>query len=183
MSSPAAPDPSQRADRPWEGLGERLGRAATLDASLFREVADDPAATGPALAVVLAAAALSGLGRLFGDGLPGLFAGLGQGCLVWGLWLLGVHASSLLMGVESDLSRLFRALGFGAVGFALGLFEGLPLLGVLISLAKWGLVFAAFTVAVRAVSETELGRALVACGAGLLAAILLSVPFAPLFPG
>jgi hypothetical protein len=162
---------------------DRLLRAVTLDATLFREVAEDARATGPALVVVMATAFAEGLGRLFGEGLTGLLAGVGRGCLVWGFWLLGVHATALVLGLPSDLAKLFRVLGFAAVAFGLAVFEGLPLLGVLFSLAKWALVFAAFVTGVRALFEIEMARAALVCGCGFLVVIVLSIPATWLFPG
>lgn len=167
----------------WAETLQRARRALTLDETLFREVAEDPHATGPALAVVLGTALAGGLGRLFGEGIPGVLAGLGQGCLVWALWLAGVQGVARALGTPVDLARLFRVLGFGATAFALALLEPLPFLGLLVSIAKWILVFAAFVTGLRVGLGLETSRAAVLAGGGFLIALLLLVPVAWVFPG
>ncbi len=162
----------------WTGLGARLQRAATLDGTVFAEVAADPHATGPALAVVLASACAEGIGRLPAAGLDGLLVGTAQGCLAWMLWLLGIQVSARVTGLASHLAPMFRALGFAALPFALGALESLPVLGVLVSLAKWALGLAAAVTALIQLLEVELGRALLLCVGGLAVAVVLSYPVA-----
>lgn len=155
-------------------LADRLARAAQLDPSLFEEVAQDDAASGAALAVVFGAALLEGLGR--GGGVEGLLLGLAGACLRWGVWVCAIHLGASLLGLGRGLAPLFRALGFAAAPFALGLLEAAPLLGGVAWLAKWTLGFAAFSVATRRVQGGGLPTAALLCAVALAVALLASAP-------
>lgn len=167
----------------WHQFEHRLRRAVALDDTVYRELARDEHATGQAVAVVMGSATAEGVGRLLGEGLTGLLASLGQGCLAWTFWLLGIAACARALGLSVGLAPLFRALGFAAAPFALGLLEPIPALGVLVLLVKWGLGLAAAVTALREVLQIQLGRALVLCACGLGVAFLLSVPVAWLTGG
>ncbi len=154
---------------------DRLPRVARLEPEVFQEVGRDEGATGAALVVVLAAAFLAATGR--GGGLDGILLGFAAHSLGWGLWLAAVHAGARSLGLDAGLAPQFRALGFAAAPFALGLFAGLPLLGGLVALAQWLATAAAGTVALRAVSRAEalpaagvvlVGLALARLGVGIV---------------
>lgn len=161
----------------WHAFGDRLRRAVLLDGAVYREVAADVHATGPAVAVVIGSALAEGLGRLPGEGLAGLLASVAEGCLAWSFWLLGVAVSMRLLE-NTPFPPLFRALGFAAAPFALGALEPLPWIGSLVLLAKWALGLAAAVTALREGLGVETPGALLGCGCGLLAAVLLSLPLA-----
>lgn len=78
-----------------DSLQSRMIRAARLDASVYEEVKDDPAALAQALAVVLLTAVATGIG--FGQGDLGLIAmGIAFALLGWYLtahltWLIGTR--------------------------------------------------------------------------------------------
>ena len=155
-------------------LAERLARAAQLDPALFEEVAGDEAAGGAALAVVFGAALLEGLGR--GGGPDQVLLGVAGACLRWGVWVCAIHLGASLLGLGRGLAPLFRALGFAAAPFALGLLEVVPLLGGVAWLAKWVFGFAAFAVATRRVLQSEIPTAALLCAVALAVALLASAP-------
>jgi hypothetical protein len=153
------------------GLAERLRRAARLDASLYAEVARQELATGSALALALGALVLDALGGGLGaDALRALAVGAAR----FGLAVGAIHAGARLLGLGDGLGPLFRALGFAAAPLALGLLDGLPLLGGAILLAKWLATLAAFALATRAALRCEAVAAAALAAAGLAAAALLA---------
>ncbi len=161
---------------------EQLNRVFSLEADIYADTARDSGATGPALLVVFGAAFLEGVGDL-GGGIAGFLRGVLELLVIWGVWVVVIQATAILVGERSNFAGLFRALGFAAAPFGLGLLENLPFLGGLFWLAKWVLVFSAFVIATRRVEESEALRALVTCGLALIAALLVAGPITNLFPG
>jgi len=151
-----------------QSLAGRLARLARGERAVLAEVARDESATGPALQVALGAAALEALGD--GGGAVGVLESVAENALGWGLAVLVIHGGALLLGLEGRLAPLFRALGFAALPFALGLLAPLPLLGGLAVLAQWVLLAIAFTLAIAESLEAELpvaaGLAVVGLGLG-----------------
>jgi len=159
-----------------ESEGSRLIRAASCEPTLFAEVAADGGATRGALVIVFGVALAAGIGHLPGGGLSGLLVGGARWLVAWALWLLTIHLGALALGHPSELGRLFRALGYASVPFALAALEWIPLLGALIWLAKWGIGFLAFMTGAREALELEHSSAALLCGVGLaLAALALSL--------
>jgi hypothetical protein len=145
----------------------RLLRAVKCDPAFFAEVSADAKATRGALHVLFGVALAAGIGHLPAEGLAGLPAGGARWLFGWLVWLLTVHLGALALGHQSDLGRLFRALGYASVPFALGALEWFPLLGALLWLAKWVLGFFTFTTGAREALELENAPAALLCGAGL----------------
>jgi hypothetical protein len=158
------------------GLGDRLIRVLILDGSVFQEVARDEAATGPAVAVVLAAGVATGVGRLPDEGLAGLLSGLAEGGLLWMLWVVAIHAIARIAAPPSDPAGLHRALGFAFAPFALGALCLLPWIGGVFGVLRWPLVFAAFTVAASRLLCVPARQAVLVTAAGLALALLLAAP-------
>ena len=153
-----------------ESETSRLVRAATCEPSLFAEVAADAGATRGALFVVFGVALAAGIGHLPAGGLAGLLSGSARWLVAWVAWLFAVHLGALALGRPSELSRLFRSLGYASVPFALGAFEWIPLLGALVWLAKWLIGFFAFTTAAREALKLENSTAALLCAVGLVLA-------------
>jgi hypothetical protein len=153
---------------------ERLVRVLALEPSVYAEIGDDGAATGQALAIVFGVAAAAGLGHLPAAGLAGGFAASAAWLVAWGVWLVAIHGLAVGLGHESDFARLFRALAYASLPFALAALEWLPLLGSLAWLAKWVAGFAAFTVATRETLGVDTKRAALLCAAGLVPGWLAS---------
>jgi len=150
-----------------EPLLERVGRAARLEPDVFRHVARDERATGAAIAVVLGASLLEALGR--GE----LLLGRASIALRWMLWTGAIHGAARALGLNGGLSPTFRALGFAAAPFAVGLLQGLPLVGGLAWAAKWLWGGAAFVVATREVTDAEVPAAVGLVVAGGVVALVL----------
>jgi hypothetical protein len=159
-----------------ETLPERLRRTARLEAAVFEEVARDEAVTGTALALALGAILLDALGG--GGSAARVLLDVAFGAARFGLWVGAIHLGARALGLGDALGPLFRALGFAALPFALGLLSGLPLVGGLVEVAKWVLVLAAFTIATRAALRAELPTAagLVAVGLGLASLLARILP-------
>jgi len=162
--------------REGESERDRLVRSATCEPTLYAEVAGDARATRGALYVVFGVALAAGIGHLPAEGLSGLLAGGARWLVAWAVWLLTVHLGAIALGRPSELGRLFRALGYASVPFALAALEWIPLLGTLLWLAKWGLGFLTFTTGAREALALESSSAAVLCVAGFaLAALALYV--------
>jgi len=162
--------------REGETERDRLVRAATCEPTLYAEVATDARATRGALYVVFGVALAAGIGHLPAQGVSGLLAGSARWLVAWAVWLLAVHLGAIALGRPGELGRLFRALGYASVPFALAALEWIPLLGALLWLAKWGLGFLAFTTGAREALALESSSAALLCGVGLvLTAIALHV--------
>ena len=163
-------------------LSQRLMRALALEPELFTEVGADATATRQALLLVFGIVLLSGLGELPVRGAAGFLYEIALGCLGWSLWVVGIQATAHWLGYESELAPLFRALGFAAAPFLLGLFEELPWIGELLRILKWGVGIAAFGAAVRALLAVEWSTALLLVLVGLGSSILLCSPLLWLSP-
>ena len=150
----------------------RLLRVVTLDPAFFAEVSADAKATRGALYVLFGVALAAGIGHLPADGLSGLLGGGARWLVGWLVWLLTVHLGALALGHRSDLGRLFRALGYASVPFALGALEWFPVLGALLWLAKWGLGFLTFATGAREALGLENAPAALLVAAGLVLAAL-----------
>jgi len=163
-------------------LAARLHRVVALEGAVYDEIAAEPEATGQALLTVFASAFLLGVGRMPGHGLAGLFSGVMETCLLWGLWVAAVFGIARAIGERGEFGPLFRALGLAAMPFGFGLLERVPWLGGLAWLAKWAFLLGAFSIATSRVLRVEMLRAALICGVGLAAALLASAPLRALAP-
>jgi len=154
-----------------EALSERIFRVLTLEREVFDEVAGDERQTGPALGIVFAATLATGLGHLPSEGLRGLLLASLATCLDWVLWLGAIQAGLLAMGRADSLGPLFRAFGYAAAPFALGVLAPIPLLGDLAGLVQWALGFGAAWRATQRAGGLQLPEAGVLCFAALFVAL------------
>src|SRR5262245_33054420 len=149
-------------------LVPRLEGVLRFDSATYREIEADPHAIPQSLAVVVATSVLAALGQ---GGLVAMFLGLGAVIVLWmavtGLiWVVGLATT----GEGVDFAKLLRCTGFAYVWFALLLFGGFPIVGVLCAWGAVGLALASLVIATRVVLGTDTQRALVIC------AIALGVP-------
>lgn len=121
------------------GLLSRSLRALRLERSLFREVADDPKATGQALLIFILFGIASGISDAFNESLPGrpilkfVLDVLGT-LLVWSaIILLATLAGRTLRG-RGTFSRTFRAVGFAQVPEVITWLHILPVAGPLFNI-------------------------------------------------
>ncbi|MBU0491411.1 MAG: YIP1 family protein, partial [Chloroflexi bacterium] len=111
-------------------------RALRLDRAAFREVAEDPFATGPALLIVLVTLALRGVAFGLDPDIPGPLPGRFLGHVAGGLvaWLLMVvlaQAAGRLLRGKGDFTRTMRALAFAEMPQLIGLLQLVPVVGPL----------------------------------------------------
>jgi hypothetical protein len=160
---------------------DRLGRVVSLDADVFGELASDETATGPATLVVVGAALVGALGGA-GSAADWL-GGVADACLRWLVWVGALHAGTRVLGFQSDLAGLVRALGFAAAPAALLVLSALPWIGGLFWLAAWGLTLATFVLGVRQVLAIETLPAFGLVVAALGAALVVTLPLRGLHAG
>jgi hypothetical protein len=132
----------------FQNLGNWLARLARLDLTVFDDVKDDAAATAPALAVVVAASLLAGLGSwlwwIFEIDFPG---DIGEknleafwktfilgGIFMAALWLLWVYISAMILSrafrASADLNQLIRTTGLAFAPMAISVLIVISVLGV-----------------------------------------------------
>ena len=174
----------------------KVGRAARLDADLYREVKADSKAGGQAFIVVV----LAGLAIGIGIGIAGWFALAGAwsiwgilACLigsviVWFVWSFFAYfiGTRLFKGAETtaSLGALLRTIGFSSSPGVLGLFLFAPVVGgfILLGVSIWAL--AAGVVAVKQSLSFTTGRAIATClvswFACALVIVLTVIPYHPI---
>ena len=171
-------------------IGSRLRRLSRLDASVFREVRDDPTQTLAATLVVFGAVLLSALGGwlwLIAEA-EGLSTGrilvrevvLGTifGLAVWALWVIGAHVMlQSVFGRTAPGTRLLRTMGYAAFPVAASLLMVVPALGFAVGLLTVMAWFAASNAAIEeAAPEATRKEVLVANLAGFsLFVVVMSV--------
>jgi hypothetical protein len=106
---------------------------------VFRAVADDVLATGPALLNLLILAALSSLVQALEPGASGTFVGRLVGGFLGGsvgrlLLILLAHATGRMLGGSGDFTRTMRAVAFALVPQLIGLLGVVPTVGPLFTL-------------------------------------------------
>ena len=152
-------------------LGERMFRAAKLDANLYEEVEADKEALGQATAVVVLSSLAAGLGMGMRIGIGGIVIETLVALVVWYIWALLTYwiGTKILPEpqTESDVGELLRTLGFASspgVIRILGVIPGLQGIVFLIS-SIWMLI--AMVIAVRqALDYRSTGRAIGVCAIG-----------------
>ena len=167
------------------GLGERMVRAAKLDASLYEEVEADRGALGQATAVVVLASMASGVGASAAGGIGGFLFGTIMALAGWYIWAFLTYWIGTRFLPEpqtsADYGELLRTIGFSSapgVIQVVGIIPGLTAMVFLVA-SIWMLV--AMVIAVRqALDYTTTLRAVGVCAIGwivqvLILAVLLTV--------
>jgi hypothetical protein len=155
------------------GLGNRMLRAAKLDAVLYEEVEADRGALGQAMLVVLLSSLAAGIGGAAQGGISWLFIGSLAALASWFVWawLVYLIGTKLLpeAQTQADIGELLRTTGFSAAPGLIRLLGILPGLTtpVMLIAAVWMLV--AMVIAVRqALDYKSTGRAVGVCLIGWL---------------
>ena len=170
------------------GLGERMIRAAKLDASLYEEVEVDRGALGQATTVVLLASVAAGVGASAAGGIGGLLFGTISALVGWYIWAFLTYWIGTRFLPEpqtsSDYGELLRTIGFSSapgVIRVLGIIPGLTTL-VFLAASIWMLV--AMVIAVRqALDYTGTLRAVGVCVIGWIVQVLILAVLLTLFRG
>jgi len=164
-------------------FGNRIFRAAKLDASLYEEVEKDRGALRQAVLVVVLSSIAAGLGGITTAGLIGLLMGTVTALVGWAVWayITYIVGTKLLPEpqTKADYGELLRTIGFASspgLIRVLGMIPGL-MGGVFLITTIWMLV--AMVVAVRqALDYQSTLRAVAVCVIGLVVQALF---FALLF--
>ena len=170
-------------------FGDRIVRAAKLDAQLYEEVEADTGAMGQAMGVVVLSSMAAGVGSAAIGGLGGILVGTIAALIGWYVWAYLTYFIGTKFLPEpqtkADLGELLRTIGFSSspgLIRVLGIIPGLAELVFLVA-GIWMLV--AMVIAVRQALDYEsTSRAVGVCAIGwivqLLILVLLVSVFAPI---
>lgn len=159
-------------------LAERLQRLLRLDATVFDEVRQDPAATGPAVVVLVGSTLLAGIGgwlwwivQGYGDTgklfLQSVILGSVFSVALWIVWLLIAWVIlAQLFQEQADWQQMLRAMGFAAIPLALSAAMFIPGIDLGVALASLVFFFGLTTIAVQSTTTANAARVLVANVAG-----------------
>jgi hypothetical protein len=159
-------------------LGERMIRAAKLDASLYEEVEADRGALGQATAVVVLASLAAGFGAFARGGVGGFLLATTAALAGWYVWAFLTYWIGTRFlpepQTQADYGELLRTIGFSSspgVIRVLGVIPGLTGLVFLVA-SIWMLV--AMVIAVRqALDYTGTLRAVGVCLIGWIVQVLI----------
>jgi len=159
-------------------LSARLVRLVRLDTTVFDEVKQDPAATLPAVFVVLASTLLAGIGgwmwwviKGFGSNGKLFFHSVIMGTIfsfaLWIVWLLVAWVIlTQLFREDADWQQMLRTMGMASAPLALSVAMFIPGIDMGIALASIALLFGLNTIAIQATTQADPARVLVANLAG-----------------
>lgn len=167
-------------------LTDRLQRLVRLDTSVFDEVRQDPAATTPAVLVVVLSTFLSGVGgwlwwmiKDFGDGgqvfVESVVLGSVFSIALWIVWLLVAWVIlTQLFREEADWQQMLRTMGMATAPLGISVAMFIPGIDLGIALASVALFFGLTTIAIQSVTTANAARVLVAnlVGFGVWAMVL-----------
>jgi len=178
----------------FQNLASWLGRLIRLDLTVFDDVKDEAAATVPALAVVVAASLLAGLGSwlwwIFEIDFP---AGADEknfevfwktfilgGIFMAALWVLWVYIVAMLLsrvfGAGADMNRLMRTMGLAFAPMAISFLVVIGMLAVPLGAFAVATTLLLTNVAIQATTDAEPQQVIVSNLAGFLVfAIVLGI--------
>lgn len=170
------------------GLGERMVRAAKLDASLYEEVEADGGALGQATAVVVLASVAAGVGASGSSGLGGLILATVAALAGWYIWAFLTYWIGTRFLPEPQTSanygELLRTIGFSSAPGIIRVVGIIPGLTVLTFWAASIWMLVAMVIAVRqALDYTSTLRAVGVCAIGWVVQVLIVAVFLMLFGG
>jgi hypothetical protein len=148
----------------------RILRIFRLDATVFKEIAEDQGAMTQAAIVVVVVFLISALGGAIGVAIAGtgnaivtFFSTFLLGILVsWLLWsVLTYFIGSTLFKGRSSIPEMMRVLGFANAPNLLGIFGIIPCVGLIASLVGWVLSLVAAVLAIRESMEFDTGKAVI----------------------
>jgi len=169
-------------------FGNRIIRAARLDAALYEEVEADKSALGQAMGVVVLSSIAAGIGSTSKAGLFGMLIGVVVALVGWYIWAyLTYFIGTRLLPepqTKADHGELLRTIGFSS---SPGLIRVLGIIPVMRNIvftiaAIWMLV--AMIIAVRqALDYNSTLRAIGVCAIGWIVQIVLFVLLFSIFGG
>ena len=169
-------------------FGNRIIRAARLDAALYEEVEADKSALGQAMGVVVLSSVAAGIGSTSKAGLFGMLIGVVVALVGWYIWAyLTYFIGTRLLPepqTKADHGELLRTIGFSSspgLIRVLGIIPGMQSIVFPVA-AIWMLV--AMVIAVRqALDYSSTLRAIGVCVIGWIVQIVLFVLLFSIFGG
>ena len=178
----------------FQNLPSWLGRLIRLDLTVFDDVKDEAAATVPALAVVVAASLLAGLGSwlwwIFEIDFP---AGIDEknteaflktfilgGIFMMALWVLWVYISAMILSrvfrAGADMNQLMRTMGLAFAPMAISFLVVIGMLAVPLGAFAVATTLLLTNAAIQATTDAEPRQVIVSNLAGFLVfAIVLGI--------
>ena len=158
----------------------RILRAIRLDWTVFREIAEDPAATMEAAIIVIVVNLLASLGGAFAvEGnfaLSFIVSWLLSVLIGWLGWAVVTYlVGSLLFKGRSSIPEMMRVLGYANAPRLLGILGFIPCLGPVLALAGWILSLIAGILAVREAMEFETLHAIVTVAVSWVAVFVINL--------
>ena len=159
-------------------LADRLQRLLRLDTSVFDEVRQDPAATLPAVFVVITSTVLAGIGgwlwwltQGFPDGGQVLFESVVLGSIfsvaLWIVWLLVAYVIlTQIFREDADWQQMLRTMGMAAAPLSLSVLMFIPGISFGVGLASVALFFGLTTIAIQSTTAAGPAHVLIANLAG-----------------
>ncbi len=161
-------------------FGDRIIRAAKLDAQLYEEVEADTGAMGQAMGVVVLSSMAAGVGSVGIGGLGGILVGTIAALIGWYVWAYLTYFIGTKFlpepQTEADLGELLRTIGFSSSPGLIRVFGIIPGLAgpVFLVASIWMLV--AMVIAVRQALDYEsTSRAVGVCVIGWIVQLLILV--------
>ena len=159
-------------------LADRLRRLLLLDTTVFDEVRQDPAATLPAIFVVITSTVLAGIGgwlwwltQGFPDGGQVLFESVVLGSIfsvaLWIVWLLVAYVIlTQIFREDADWQQMLRTMGMAAAPLSLSVLMFIPGISFGVGLASVALFFGLTTIAIQSTTAAGPAHVLIANLAG-----------------
>ncbi len=169
----------------FQNLPSWLGRLIRLDLTVFDDVKDNAAATAPAIAVVVVASFLAGLGTwLWGvvEDVPDkgeilLKATILGSIFQIALWVLWVYIVAMLLsrvfGAGADMNRLMRTMGLAFAPMAISLLVLVSILSIPFAAIAIGATFLLTNAAIAAATDAPPDRVALANLVGFAAFALI----------
>ena len=169
----------------FQNVGSWLGRLIRLDLTVFDDVKDNAAATAPAIAVVVVASFLAGLGTwLWGvvEDVPDkseifVKATILGSIFQIALWVLWVYIVAMLLsrvfGAGADMNRLMRTMGLAFAPMAISLLVLLSILSIPFAAIAIGATFLLTNAAIAAATDAPPDRVALANLVGFAAFALI----------
>ncbi len=169
----------------FQNLPSWLGRLIRLDLTVFDDVKDNAAATAPAIAVVVVASFLAGLGTwLWGvvEDVPDkgeilLKATILGSIFQIALWVLWVYIVAMLLsrvfGAGADMNRLMRTMGLAFAPMAISLLVLVSILSIPFAAIAIGATFLLTNAAIASATDAPPDRVALANLVGFAAFALI----------
>ena len=161
-------------------FGDRIIRAAKLDAQLYEEVEADTGAMGQAMGVVVLSSMAAGVGSAAIGGLVGILVGTIAALIGWYVWAYLTYFIGTKFlpepQTEADLGELLRTIGFSSSPGLIRVFGIIPGLAEPLFLVASIWMLVAMVIAVRQALDYEsTSRAVGVCVIGWIVQLLILV--------